>query len=211
MKIVVISDTHSKHNEIKSFPEADCIIHCGDFSHSALQGADFLHWFSKTPYKYKIVIAGNHEIYFTNTNIQRRWKETFKDHGIHLLFNESITLDNIKFWGSPYSVEFLNWAFMETDEKLEEIWTKIPDDVDVVVTHSPAYKIGDKTATLNVGSKTLLKRLKELKKLKAHFYGHIHEDAGLHKADWLSFNASYQLGGDVLHKFEISSSGVIEI
>jgi len=34
LKIVIISDTHNKHKQIKSedLPVADVIIHCGDFT-----------------------------------------------------------------------------------------------------------------------------------------------------------------------------------
>jgi predicted phosphodiesterase len=32
MKICIISDTHNKHKHLGALPDADMIIHCGDFT-----------------------------------------------------------------------------------------------------------------------------------------------------------------------------------
>ena len=65
MKIVSISDTHSKHNELE-IPECDLFIHGGDFTYFSNGGEseiiDFLTWFSLQPAKHKVFIAGNHEV-----------------------------------------------------------------------------------------------------------------------------------------------------
>ena len=65
MKIVCISDTHGLHDKIV-LPEGDMIIHAGDCTNfgSTAQVIEFLEWFSKLAYKYKIFIAGNHDWFF---------------------------------------------------------------------------------------------------------------------------------------------------
>ena len=66
MKLCIISDTHNKHKRLPPLPEADVIIHAGDFTsvgHSH-EIVNFMQWYSKLPYKYKIVIAGNHDWLF---------------------------------------------------------------------------------------------------------------------------------------------------
>ena len=47
MKILQISDTHNRHNELTNLPEADVIIHCGDFTEQGTEEEvlDFLNWF----------------------------------------------------------------------------------------------------------------------------------------------------------------------
>jgi hypothetical protein len=61
---VIISDTHSKHDEISSLPAGDVLIHCGDFTRkgylSEIQA--FAAWLAKQPHPHKLVIAGNHEL-----------------------------------------------------------------------------------------------------------------------------------------------------
>jgi predicted phosphodiesterase len=36
LRLVVISDTHSKHSEIKEIPLGDVLIHCGDFTNKGI-------------------------------------------------------------------------------------------------------------------------------------------------------------------------------
>ena len=88
MKIVLISDTHGRHENIYVMKpgdsldnmetlyhitggvflpaEADAIIHGGDISMGGTEYEidKFLNWYSKLPYKYKIVISGNHDKLF---------------------------------------------------------------------------------------------------------------------------------------------------
>ena len=47
------------------------------------------------------------------------------------------------FYGSPYSVEFCGWAFMEECENLAKIWEKIPTNTDILITHGPPFDILD--------------------------------------------------------------------
>ena len=67
MRIVAISDTHNRHQSLV-LPEGDMLIHAGDVSSQGKQSQveDFLKWFSKQDFKYKIFIAGNHDFFFEN-------------------------------------------------------------------------------------------------------------------------------------------------
>lgn len=61
---VCISDTHGKHREMPALPTGDVLVHAGDFSMTGLldEIEDFVEWFAGVPgFKYKVVIAGNHE------------------------------------------------------------------------------------------------------------------------------------------------------
>ena len=66
MKIIAISDTHSRHQELE-LPEADIILHAGDISYFAKKGvqeiADFIKWFASQKAKHKVFIAGNHDLF----------------------------------------------------------------------------------------------------------------------------------------------------
>ncbi|KAK2762615.1 hypothetical protein FQN54_000788 [Arachnomyces sp. PD_36] len=60
---VLISDTHSRHQDLISSTWGDIIIHAGDITaHGTIQEIeDFFNWFSNLPQTYKICVAGNHD------------------------------------------------------------------------------------------------------------------------------------------------------
>jgi Icc-related predicted phosphoesterase len=191
MKIVTISDTHAKHKNL-NLPQGDLIIHCGDFSDGSLFNVtQFVEWYSKLPFKYKILIAGNHDLAVAEMGY-KHFFELCKQFDIIYLENSVTKIDGIKFFGSPYTIRFNNWAFMRTEEELEKIWKNIPLDTDILITHTPAYSIGDLTKdNIHAGSKTLLNRIKQLKNLKYHCFGHIHESYGIYNCDnYTAINAS---------------------
>jgi len=198
----VISDTHNKHKDIV-FPELksgdnikNILIHCGDFSHSPEQVFSFCKWFSEVPgYDERILIAGNHDKYIEEVGY-KSFKEYCEEKDIIYLQDTSVIIDGIKFHGSPWSNEFGNWSFMKDDFELDQYWQKIPDDVDVLITHGPAYGVGDEVqqdiSNPHVGSNTLKYHINNrLKNLRFHFFGHIHEDYGIHQQDnYIVYNAS---------------------
>lgn len=193
MKIIVISDTHNRHNSI-ILPEGDMIIHCGDFSDSEVGFKNFIAWFSKLDYKYKILVSGNHDFFIKRIGYENILYYCDVN-GIIYLQDTSINIEGIKFHGSPWTPKYGEYAFMEQDEKLKKHWRKIPLDTEVLITHGPAYKIGDliqqDIMEPNAGSKTLKKRIISLQKLKYHFFGHIHDDYGVHpRRKYIACNAS---------------------
>ena len=41
MRILQISDTHSRHRKFKRLPAADVIVHCGDFADNGTAGKSY--------------------------------------------------------------------------------------------------------------------------------------------------------------------------
>lgn len=198
--LILISDTHTKHEKIQkdlldlyeSYPDS-ILIHSGDVSYRGRLGEikPFLSWFASLPFSYKILIAGNHDFLFDDNPSLA--KQIIQDEfpGISYLEDSGIEIDGIKFWGSPVTPRFYDWAF-NRDEDISEHWDLIPDDVNVLITHGPPYKILDQTERgLNVGCKLLLDRISKLANLKVHVFGHIHEASGMLEKDGVTFvNAS---------------------
>lgn len=134
-----------------------------------------------------------------------KW-EMLERHGPGLIYLEdsSVEIEGLKFYGSPWQPWFHGWAFnfpapgkemrfngglVQSPEDIEyskmvaiKTWAKIPDDVDVLVTHSPPKGIMDKAwydrDDDRVGCPALRERLLELKNLRLHVFGHIHENYG---------------------------------
>ena len=190
-EIVVISDTHNFHNEI-NMPPGDILIHCGDFSGTG-SNTEFIHfisWFEVQNYQHKILVAGNHD--FTMEDSPVYVKAELKNRDFIYLQDSSVTLEGIKFYGSPWQPWFYDWAFnLERGKELADKWTMIPDDTDFLITHGPPQGILDKTIEGELaGCEDLLKRVKEVKP-RYHTFGHIHEGYGAVKIDETVFiNAS---------------------
>ncbi len=178
MKFVAIADTHGQHNNL-ALPPADVLIHAGDISMKGTEAEviSFLNWFSQQDFKYKILIAGNHDFYF-----ERMPAETVRNiipPNIIYLNDSGVEINGLKLWGSPVSPWFFNWAFnRHRGEAIKKHWDLIPVDTDIVITHGPVFKILDKTTSGNhVGCEDLLARIIELQPA-VHISGHIHEAYG---------------------------------
>jgi Icc-related predicted phosphoesterase len=189
MKLVVISDTHTQHPKLK-LPEGDILIHCGDFT---IQGTkyettQFVQWFGQQPHPNKILVSGNHDFFCEE---EPEFIEALcAVHGINYLQNSSTRIRGIKFYGSPHTPWFYDWAwnFPRNDDgtTASKCWANIPDDTDVLITHGPAHLIGDRVKKPrpgedpNVGCPELRKRIESLN-LRLHCWGHIHEQYGTYQ------------------------------
>lgn len=206
VKIVAISDTHTLHGLMKkklgAIPNADILVHAGDMSGRGSEKdiREFLAWFGTVQtYKHKVLIAGNHDFLFETSGyyakeIVKEYSEKYKHNGeIHYLEDSGIELCGLKFWGSPYTNPFWDWAFNREEDRLAKHWEFIPDDTDILITHGAPQGILDvvKDTLESVGSSTLRYEIETRIKPKAHIFGHIHECYGQETVDNTLFvNAS---------------------
>lgn len=181
MKTLIISDTHGFHKDL-NVPEVDMVIHCGDCSNyreksfNDAEVREFLDWYEKVPAKHKIYVPGNHD-----TSIEAGFytKEDFALRGIHLLIHDSVKINGLRIFGSPYTPTFGNWAYMKSRNNLHSYWQEIPEDTDILVTHGPPKTVLDLSYNPSnqlefCGDNALLKRVKEMN-IKYHCFGHIHD------------------------------------
>jgi Icc-related predicted phosphoesterase len=181
-KIWHISDTHSFHN-LLTIPEGiDIVIHSGDCSNTKYHFRNepeiraFIDWYSALPIKTKIYVAGNHDTSIEGGFVTRK---DFLDNGILYLENDTAIVNGIKIFGSPYTPQFGQWAFMKARHKLDRIWKgAIEDDTHIIVVHGPPKGILDSSYDRNnliehCGDKSLMNRVMEVKP-KLMLFGHIH-------------------------------------
>ncbi|WP_189006828.1 metallophosphatase domain-containing protein [Deinococcus roseus] len=178
MKIVCISDTHNQHDQLQ-LPHSDVLIHAGDFSmrgHVAETQA-FLTWFAAQPHPHKIFIAGNHDFIFEK---RRKKARAMVPDGVIYLEDEGVTLEGVKFWGSPITPTFFDWAFNRGPATIGSYWDLIPDDTNVLITHGPPFGTLDQVLPEgeHVGCPRLLAALESRLCPKLHVFGHIHEAYG---------------------------------
>jgi Icc-related predicted phosphoesterase len=108
--------------------------------------------------------------------------------GIHVLDDCGIEIAGLKFYGSPWTPRFGDWAWMAEDEELAATFASIPVGLDVLITHGPPYGILDEVSRgENVGSCSLLEEVKR-KKPRFHVFGHIHEARGYRHCEHTDFH-----------------------
>lgn len=190
-RLIIISDTHNLHDQIKKIPDGDILIHAGDLTNQGeIQDVvSFNKWLGSLPHKHKIVIAGNHDFCFQQTPKNAQQEIT---NAIYLEDSE-IIVEGLKFYGSPWQPWFFDWAFNEQrGEPLKIIWKKIPVDTDVLITHGPPWGILDTVRDgRKVGCEALRERIFNDLKIKLHVFGHIHEAYGVEVHQGIKFvNAS---------------------
>ena len=191
MKIVAISDTHGKHEQLV-LPHGDILVHAGDISMKGTENEieSFLLWFKAQNYTYKIFIAGNHDFFFERHSENEIQK--FIPPDVIYLNDSGIEIAGLKFWGSPITPWFMNWAFNRRRAyEIVRYWDLIPTDTDVLITHGPMFgRLDENKDGEHVGCKDLLLKSEELK-IKAHIFGHIHESYGSLESGNIQFlNAS---------------------
>jgi Icc-related predicted phosphoesterase len=208
-RITGISDTHNKHKQLNGkLPGGDILIHSGDITSLGRKHevSDFIKWFGKQDYTYKVFIAGNHDMSFDREKLLRDKLAHFEgrteydtecaegkpdwlkdmlavglDGGTFYLEDTGIDIEGIKIWGSPHSPTFgYGWGFnKDRGYDIAQCWNQIPIDTDIVITHTPIYGYNDRALNTNqnVGCADLYHRLHEVKP-HLHFAGHIHEGYG---------------------------------
>lgn len=190
MHFVTISDTHNRQNAFPKFkvPDGDVLIHCGDLTMGGSKeeiekAAD---WLGGMPHKYKIVVPGNHDFLFEEDPVYAT--KIMKDRGITTLIDSGRVIDYVSVWGTPYQPWFLNWAFNVADEReRRKHYDKIPNSVDVLVTHTPPYKILDEVPMgEHVGCNEMLTAVLRTRP-KYHLFGHIHHSYGVQHFDGITF------------------------
>ena len=194
IRLVIISDTHGLHHGLKKFgglPDGDILIHAGDVSNvGELHDVNrFLLWFDSQPHKNKIFIAGNHDFLFER---ERNIAKNIIPKNIIYLEDQGKKIEGLKFWGSPITSPFCNWAFNKEQDYRQQLWETIDDDTDILITHGPPRDILDlsKFGNEHCGCPYLRIRTMKVKPL-VHIYGHIHSSYGIHEENGTMFiNAS---------------------
>jgi predicted phosphodiesterase len=192
----------------------------------------FVEWVRHLPHQYKVVIDGNHECMHDRewvnnqraalqTQIDEEWCEPIRNvllkrrkaikhvdpelafgYYANFLNDEATTIQGLKIYGNPRSLEFFDWAFPLKREGTEEYWRNcIPKDADVVLVHGPPKWLGDRCPDMKhrdkmvfVGDEGLRTVLEEVKPAVCA-YGHIHEGRGVEMlGNTVCVNASFMDG-----------------
>ena len=196
MKVCAISDLHGYLPKIE---KSDILLIAGDISPLEIQfnkpkmkvwlETEFAYWIKSLPVNKVYMVAGNHDAYFEGIN-QMNLAELKNQCDFKLIYLENNYVVHrhngveYKIFGTPYCHIFGNWPFMRSDERMEEYFKSIPDEVDIIISHDPPYGIGQVDQILEMvrwsnqllrhcGNPPLVKRLNKIK-YKLLVCGHIH-------------------------------------
>lgn len=183
MKIYAISDTHGYLPD--GCPECDLLLIGGDVcpdygvnNQYYWLDTQFRTWLMGLPAKNIVLIAGNHDFVFQETEVIMRLNLP-----VQYLLDSSAVFDGIKVYGTPWVPNLPMWAFYKSDEELREVYRDIPGDTDILLTHGPPFKYGDLTdefhGNQHVGCWAINDLLDDTP-IPTVICGHIHEARGLY-------------------------------
>eukprot|EP00930_Biecheleria_cincta_P084921 TRINITY_DN74341_c0_g1_i1.p1 TRINITY_DN74341_c0_g1~~TRINITY_DN74341_c0_g1_i1.p1 ORF type:complete len:317 (+),score=38.87 TRINITY_DN74341_c0_g1_i1:26-976(+) len=202
VRVVCISDTHSHHqceghtHPPPAVPAGDILVHAGDFSYGGKRAEveSFVSFLDAQPHATKIVIAGNHDItlhaQFYDACDRSRFGHASKEDCEELralleahctyLEDKLVESHGLKIYGSPWQPEFCDWAFnLPRGDPIRRVWQKIPEGIDILVTHGPPLGHGDLCSGGNrAGCADLLHEVQSRVRPRYHVFGHVHEGYG---------------------------------
>lgn len=182
MKIVAISDIHGQLPE--RCPECDLLIIAGDIcpdlrpvqAQGEWLNTSFREWLRDQPARKIIGTWGNHDFI-------GRWSGALPE-GLPIVVDELIEFEGKRIFLTPYVPNLRNWAFSFPDDVPFEFRQRIPDNLDILVSHGPPKGYFDQIIEgSHVGSESLLAWCRASEP-KVIICGHIHEGRGAEQTSW---------------------------
>lgn len=214
MKILATSDLHGNLDNLDLIG-IDMVVIAGDVA--PLEGLGPWHiynqvkWVNKQFYEFCnkhpnikfIITPGNHDFFllakemFGNTILSENDLDIRFPSNVHFLVDAGIEVNGVRIYGSPWvPIISHSWAYEAESKILEEKFSKIPDGLDILITHSPPKhqllgvscfygKDSDDFGSIE------LTRAIEKKKPKFAFCGHIH--TGDHSKNIIGDTSTYNV------------------
>jgi Icc-related predicted phosphoesterase len=197
VRVVCVGDTHGKTQPV---PSGDLFIHVGDLGRKSdlVELREQLAWIAAQPHRTKLLVAGNHDwplAHCTRARIvckacSARGLDTCdpasRDRvlaevatlGIVYLEDSEVVVDGARIYGTPWQASYHEWAFNLPPNPLLAMWSRIPRDLHVLITHVPPAGFGDRLVNGDrIGDRALLDHVRTATPA-LHVFGHLHQDGG---------------------------------
>lgn len=178
--------------EISKVPEGDVLVICGDVTGNSIyaitQLKDFNNWVDEIAYEnnYKGIwlCPGNHdELFDQDINLGQQLVPR-----VQVLHHNYLEFEGLNIWFESYQPEFMDWGFNRSDLCRKELFKDIPENTDILISHAPRYGILDKNKYgKSCGDKILGESIDQLKQLKYHIFGHIHDSYGTKQVNGITY------------------------
>jgi Icc-related predicted phosphoesterase len=176
------------HGEYPVLEGGDLLIITGDITSNDSVKAwnSFYNWLKPQNYKKIVYIAGNHDNTATQfcTTQQAKELDAFDvDDRIEYLCDNECTFDGLRIWGTPWTAWFSGInphckAFTTSECGLKKKFAKIPEGIDIIVSHGPFLYMNDANCDgYACGSKAMRDTVD---RVQPRFFicSHIHEQGG---------------------------------
>ena len=187
--IYATSDVH--HSGIEDITDKECgtIVLAGDFMEKAKHSIDFdnaakwwddkfIPWCEDHKDQQIVIIGGNCDKWLYKNRDNLEWPQN-----VHYLDDTETEVNGMRVYGTSWCPHNMNGAWEVDNDVLEKEFSKIPEGLDILVTHVPPKGEGidldhDTEFNNHFGSEALTKAILE-KKPKIVLCGHVH--SGPHK------------------------------
>lgn len=164
-------------------------INRGEVRQKAWLNKKFRAWLEEVPAKHIVGIAGNHDFIFESP------MKPPDDLPWHYLQDSEIELEGLRIYGTPWVPNLPFWAFCGGERACHGRFERIPDDIDILMSHGPMYGYGDQignSALLkswedpdgHVGCGAMLDQVTRIRP-KVFVCGHIHEGFGHYRHNFV--------------------------
>lgn len=199
MRIVALSD---QHGFLPDIPPCDLLIVGGDICPdrigSALASrhpeqqkrwfdANVRPWLAASPARHKIATWGNHDWCGEACDFSRDAPGRASTEDLQIVVDRATRVPGgdgarrITVWATPWSNLFMDWAFMKAPADIAEVYAAIPNGVDILVSHQPAFGYGDTfhqpSGEVHLGSHELLAAIDRVRP-RLVLCGHFHAGYG---------------------------------
>jgi hypothetical protein len=205
MRIVALSD---QHGFLPAVPPCDLLVVAGDicpdrFGPFTAKVAPDLQarwfdakvrpWIEAAPATHKVATWGNHDWCGQACDFSRDAPGAAATTTLQILVDQATdvpvsapvgaVVSPLSVWATPWSNQFMDWAFMKEPAQLTEVYDAIPVGIDILVSHQPPHGHGDQSpddrsgTILHLGSRQLLAAIERVRP-KVVICGHIHEGHG---------------------------------
>lgn len=197
VRVVCISDLHNQITNIaQRIPNGDILICAGDITQTGSEQniLEFNEAIGNLPHRYKIVIAGNHDLGFQDNYSLKNNEEDLACRGLkgtpkgYNLLTNCIYLQDSATEAFDFKIYGSSWHplpgfpfFLRRGQQLLDKWNLIPSDTDILVTHTPPLGHGDffNIDKTRWGCSELLNTIEKRVHPKLHVFGHVHEQNGV--------------------------------
>ncbi|KIM46941.1 hypothetical protein M413DRAFT_39469, partial [Hebeloma cylindrosporum] len=200
IRLVCISDTHTRILPSSDIPAGDILVHAGDLTNSGSveELRKTLDWLRSLPHPHKLFIGGNHDVGLANDDV--RASLDVSGGGLTYLNNEAIDVSvrgrRMRIHGSAWTPRHGNFAFQypRAGPVAQEIWAGLEEGLDVLVTHGPPRAHVD--GPTRYGCDALLDAVWRVKP-RIMVCGHVHAGRGM---EWLKWDGAQQTWEGVVRR-----------
>lgn len=154
MKVFAVSDMHGRLNDLN--PEGcDIVVIAGDFALLEYHGKrgmqdqrawvieEFIPWINKYPNVEFVIVPGNHDLCFDPSKTAKfpgeNWRIGWPTNA-RVLLDSGCEVKGLHIYGTPWiPIISYCWAFEAEHDTLERKYAKIPENLDILISHTPPH------------------------------------------------------------------------